>query len=511
MKYFCRLPIVFLVFSLGLCLALFYGVLFGDRQFTYRDESHFHYPLYQYTQTELERGHFPLWTPYDNLGQPFFANAALGILYPGKLIFFLPCDYSILFNIFIVGHVFLASATLYHLARCWGIGPWAAIFGALAYAFGGTVLGQYCNPTFLVGAAWTPEAVLWGDRMVTRRRSVRQAWCNALIFAAILSFMLLAGDPQAAFQVGMIISLLALFRFLRTRRLLRRAGPRVVTEKKMGFQEGINKFLRHRAILLGIVVVATFLLSAVQILPTQEFSRLCNRAGYKNPRSLWEIPGFLLAKDKDLAKDEILFDDSSIMTRKEADVANLSRGQRIYNGLFLQGNLDAHHGFSYNFSTHPIQFVNYFWPQATGSFFPQFDSWLTGVVTIYKAANWHPTFYMGVLPCLLMLVTLRFRIGKEQNIRIVWLSWCLFFTLWASLGFYGLGWLLHSLGFPAQVPFTDIRRADRHIRSGGPMSFVRYCSTTLRWPLCRLPCWQPMVLIGSLCFCVLYRRSRSEV
>jgi hypothetical protein len=59
---------------------MFWSVLFGNQQTCYRDESHFHYPLFKYIQTELEAGQFPLWTPYDNIGQPFFANASLGIL-----------------------------------------------------------------------------------------------------------------------------------------------------------------------------------------------------------------------------------------------------------------------------------------------------------------------------------------------------------------------------------------------------------------------------------------------
>ncbi len=458
-RYHARLPLGFLFFSLGLCLALFYGVIFGTDQFTYRDESHFHYPLYQYIQTELEQGRFPLWTPYDNLGQPFFANAALGILYPGKLIFFLPWDYSILFNLYIVGHVFLASATLYHLARAWGIGPWGAILGALAYGYGGTVLGQYCNPTFLAGAAWVPEAILWGDRMLTRR-----SFRCVLLFSALLAIMLLAGDPQTAFHVGMVVSLLALFRWIRERRLLRLAGPVRKIETALPQKSRLAKLCRIRPGLLGLVVVATFLLTAVQVLPSSEYSRLCNRSGYKNPRSLWEIPGFLMAEDKDLAKDEILFDDSAVVARKGADMADLSRGQRIYNGLFLQGILDAHHLVSYDFSTHPIQFASFFWSRIQGTFFPQNAAWLAGVVQFHKAPNWFSTFYMGVLPCLLALVSLRFRFtprsmrnnARHGNIRVVWLSWCLVLSLWACLGFHGLGWFFHSLGFSNTIPLTDI-------------------------------------------------------
>ena len=451
---------VFLLFVVGLFLAVFWNVLLGNQQFVYRDESHFYYPVFQYIQAELKMGRFPLWTPYESIGQPFFANAALGILYPGKLIFFLPLDYSILYNLYITGHVFLAALTLYRLARYWQIGVWGATLGALSYGFAGTVLGQYCNPIFLVGAAWVPEAVLWADRMLVRRR-LRYAF----VFSAILSIMLLGGDPQAAFHVGMAASLLALFRWFREHRLLRSSGPALAVPANKSLLRHLlpEKLIRNRVALLGVVVVSTFLLSAVQILPSQEYSRLCNRAGYKNPRTIWEIPRFLMADEKDiddLTKEEILFDDSSVRTRQSADIARLTRWQRIYNGIFHEGKIDPHQFTSYNFSEHPIQFLEFLWSRIEGLHFPRNSTWFSGVVTFQSAANWFSTLYMGVVPVLLAVVSFRFRfIGKNVNIRIVWLTWFLLIALWSGMGIYGLGWFLESLGIPTTFSGLTIHRA----------------------------------------------------
>lgn len=443
LKFSKSFPWAFFVFNSGLCILLFWNILFGQQQTCFRDESHFHYPLFRYVQAELNAGRFPLWTPYDNIGQPFFANAAIGILYPGKLLFFLPLDFALLYSWYLAGHVFLATLTMYRLMRSWQISSWGATLSALSYGFCGTVFGQYCNPIFLAGAAWVPEAILWADRTLTRR-SLR----NALICAAVLSMILLLGDPQAAFHVGLAASLLALLRWKREHHL--RKINRTTLQKTPACSifslRWFAKILRHRLILLGVIAGTTFLFSAIQILPTSEFSRLCERVGYKNPRSIWEIPAFLLADEKNLAKEEILFDDTAVSTRLSADVGQLTRWQRIFNGLFQRGILDSHQVNSYNFSTHPLSFVSFIWSNVTGRNFPQNTAWFGSVFNYIKSPDWHFTLYAGVIPFLLAILVLRFRLCPvrhvRQNIRIVWLSWLLVITLLGGIGYYGLGWML---------------------------------------------------------------------
>ncbi|MDR2706174.1 MAG: hypothetical protein LBC02_10380 [Planctomycetaceae bacterium] len=432
-------PWMFFVFNLGLCLLLFWNVLFGNQQTCFRDESHFHYPLFKYVQTELNAGRFPLWTPYDNIGQPFFANAAIGILYPGKLIFFLPFDFALLYSWYLAGHVFLATLTMYRLMRFWRISPSGATLGALSYGFCGTVFGQYCNPTFLVGAAWVPEAILWADRALTRR-----SFRNALICAAILSVMLLGGDPQAAFHAGLAASLFALLRWWHERILLKTNGTVLhnIVSSPIFSLHSLTGLFRNRIVLLGVIAGTTFLFSAIQILPSGEYARFCDRAGYKNPRSIWEIPAFLLADEKNLAKDEILFDDTAVSTRQSADVGKLTRWQRIFNGIFQRGILDSHQVVSYNFSTHPLNFVSFIWSNITGRNFPQNTAWFGTFFRYIKSPDWHFTFYAGIVPFLLAVLMLRFRLQHARNIRIVWLSWLLVIALLGGIGYYGLGWML---------------------------------------------------------------------
>jgi hypothetical protein len=56
----------------------------------------------------------------------------------------------------------------------------------MAYAFSGSVMFQYCNVVFLIGAAWLPLAVLAADRLLTRRR-----WIDLPITAMVWAMMVL--------------------------------------------------------------------------------------------------------------------------------------------------------------------------------------------------------------------------------------------------------------------------------------------------------------------------------
>ena len=262
-----RFPIFFIShFSFFICVAAFFGpVLFGTEQFAFRDGAHFYYPLYQYVQAELalpvlSAGRLPLWMPYENLGQPLAANPTTGLFYPGKLLFFLPGDFTTLYHWFIVLHVFGAAATMYRLVRFYGKSEAASTFAAITYAFGGPVIFQHLNVIFLIGAAWFPELI----RQTLRQKQTDRFSCGPPIMIAL---MVLGGDIQAAYHAGLVILFIL--------------GPK----KSVG------------------PLLLAFLLAAVQILPAWELARLSNRAPTGVPRSVWEVP---FAKDKDAVLDGLL-------------------------------------------------------------------------------------------------------------------------------------------------------------------------------------------------------------
>ncbi len=434
---FVRIPWTFLFFNVVLWVALFYPIFFNGRQFCFRDDIHFHLPLAHYVQNEWNAGRVPLLTPHDNLGQPLLANPAAAVLYPGKLIFLLPFDFYTNYNLYVTVHVLLAAATMYRLARRWNRSVGAATLASLAYAFGGAVFGQFGNVIYLVGAAWVPEAILWADRMLTRRNLV-----DAFRFSIVLALMVLGGDPQAAYHVGLFATIFAVYRRLRERRLHRKPAPLLA--------KGSSSLARNRFVLLAVAALGSFLLAAVQFLPSMEFSRLCDRSSFDKPRSVWEVPACLLAKEKDSSSNEIPLGNLGFADDKPVRKATLSPWQKIRDGLF-RSNLDEmhHQAFTYKFSVHPLHLCCFFWTVYGGVYWPQFATWTSDIVSLEL---WTLTAYVGIVPCLLALSVFRLSFGKNENVRIAWLSLFLLLTLLGSLGKFGFGWVLATMfGLPTDT------------------------------------------------------------
>lgn len=235
-----------LVFSL-LCLFLFFhGGVPG-----FRDGAHFYGPLFEFVFDEFRSGRFPLWNPYENLGQPLAANPTSLLFYPGTYLAFIPVFFDILnvdsaYAIFAAVHLLLAFLTAYRLARSWSCGRHAASLTALSYALSGSVLFQWNNVPFLIGAAWFPEALRQIGKIVERGK-LR----HAVFLSVVSSLMIFGGEPQSVYHAGIVAGLFLIVFFGKS------------TVRSIG--------------LLSLSAVLTFFLAAVQILPAWELNCLSDR------------------------------------------------------------------------------------------------------------------------------------------------------------------------------------------------------------------------------------------
>jgi len=247
----------------GLCGFMFWPALLGRACFAFRDAAHFYYPLFEFVSREWAAGRVPLWNPASNLGEPLLAQNTSSACFPGMLIFLLPVPYLLAYNWYIVGHLLFAAASAYRLARAWQASATGAGLGALAYAFGGHVMFQHANIVYLVGAAWLPLAVLYAERMFSRRQA---RW--AISLGVVLAMMVLGGEPQMAYHAGLLAALYALLDWWQRRRAVDDAPA----------QQAIGSIVaRSRWALLGLAAASGLALAAVQVLPTLELARLSGR------------------------------------------------------------------------------------------------------------------------------------------------------------------------------------------------------------------------------------------
>ena len=394
-----------LVCVLVLFGVLFYSVLFRGHQFIYRDAGHFYYPYFQFIQQQWQADRVPLWNPHENSGSPLLANPTSSVLYPGKLLFFLPIQYAAAYRWYIMLHVLLCVATAYWMGRHFGGSALGAGVCGLSYAFSGPVLLQHANIVFLVGAAWAPAAVVFADRALRRGKT-----SGAVGLGVVLALQVLGGDPEIAYLCGVLAAVYAAGLFLsECRRHRAEKGPRDNdahnTETHSAGQARFRRFP-----LLALAAGTAVVLSLVQILPTWQFKRHSSRAFSQLPRTLYAVPG------------------AWIGTR------TIPAGFSWYDGLLGAGPPVPHN--IYDFSTEPWRWLEMLWPNVTGrttSLNTRWDLAVPGNQPI-----WTPTLYSGLVPLILAVGAIRWRNTSAPR---RWLAVMVFFGLVGSLGTFGLVWL----------------------------------------------------------------------
>jgi len=436
----------------GLFVWLFFDAIFSSGMFCFRDAAHYYYPFFKFIQSEWAAGRVPLWNPYENLGVPLAANPTASVFYPGKLVFALPLEYGSAYKLYIMGHLLLAALAAYALARHWKASIRAAGVCAMSYAFSGNVLMLYSNVVFLVGAAWLPAAVLATDRMLVERSP---GW--AVTLGAVLGLMVLGGDPQMAYNAGLLAAAYALWLwwlasplsiwerlFKGSLSLWERVRVRALTLRRTRVPQnddpcdhphpgtvpkGERSWTRSPLVLLTVTAIAGLALSAVQVLPSLEFVARTDRAASRTARSLYEIPACL---------------------RGEGDDAWAS----IRDGLLCrQLEPETHHEHVYHFSVGPWRLAEYVWPNVSGRQFPVHHRWLEVIPA--ERRIWTPSLYMGLLPLILAVSAMRWRLTgrRSKNISdpflLPFLSWVVLVAVVGSFGWFGLCWLAGEIRFAA--------------------------------------------------------------
>ncbi len=417
----------------------FFGPLFWEPLvLAFRDTAHYYYPLLQYVKNQWVEGEIPLWNPYDNLGVPLAADPTSLAFYPGILLLFVGQNFGQALNLFIVAHFILAFFGSWKLARRWGASPAGAALAGISYVFGGIVLFQYTNVVYLVGASWLPLAIATFDQAV---RSPRPA--HTVLAALTLSCVILGGDIQTAYHIVLLWLSYVLF--------LRPGGKRSWAEISAGTISAGNAPMptfsaghapmplptadpnsrgplepkgpeteklppRPWWVWLGAVAIAAGL-SAVLWLPAAEFAFLSDRQITAEPRSLSEWVCQAIAGGSESASAQRLPSFRSLLGRTQPG---------------------THHEAVFDFSLGPTRWGEFLWPNFAGKTFPLNHRWLSALGG--EDRFWTPSLYMGLVPFLLAL--LAFRLKAAMHPAACWLSWMVIFSILASLGYFGLGYLV---------------------------------------------------------------------
>ncbi|MBI5876266.1 MAG: YfhO family protein [Chloroflexi bacterium] len=228
-----------------------------------------YYPLRVFAARELAAGRLPLWNPAMYAGQPGLADSQMATLYPPNLLTVAalaligkPFTFGVL-ELQVVLHYALAAVGMFLFARRVTHSPLAAWIAALAFTFGGYLISYPAQQaSILAGDVWLPF-VLWalhGAATATstpraRWLAPRQAAWLALA-GTLMATSILAGHPQTYIYVFYTSAAYWLY-------ASRSAGGMRLPAQFAGL------------LLFGLFGIG---LSAVQLLPTLEFTRYSTRA-----------------------------------------------------------------------------------------------------------------------------------------------------------------------------------------------------------------------------------------
>ncbi|MFB3906442.1 MAG: YfhO family protein [Acidobacteriota bacterium] len=232
------------VLSLILLNCFFFGdVLFTEKTFFYRDIGNFHQPLKKLVTEAYAQGHWPLWNPYIQFGQPLLANPNAMAVYPTQMLFHL-LPFNLAFDLDLVLHCLIGGLGVFYLARALNLTPMAAFAGAVAYNFNGVMVSFIDVPLLVVIAGLLPWLALLTRKVVRGPSPANLALCSVLF-----GLLLLLLEPLTTYAVLLFLVPFAFGSFL-----TRPAG------------------VSARRVLVGltIVLVSAFCLAGLQIFPTLE-------------------------------------------------------------------------------------------------------------------------------------------------------------------------------------------------------------------------------------------------
>jgi len=271
--------LIFILFLLIATAIFFWKVLLAPGLVIFgpwsNDIINFFYPIYNLAYNIIGSGDFPYWNSFVFSGYPLAANPQLALFYPLNFLFLvLPTD--IAFGYSYLLHVFLGGLFMYLLVKHIGLDRVCAFVSAIIFMFSAFIIthiyaGHY---SMICAAIWIPLIFLLFE-MALRQKSM----FYGLLTGAIFGIQLLAGHVQISYLTLIALALYLVFKCFLVLR-----------------QERDYKKIGRPLLIFALVLIAGISLSAIQLIPTYEFSLYSTRAGgmsYETATSYSLEPGLL--------------------------------------------------------------------------------------------------------------------------------------------------------------------------------------------------------------------------
>lgn len=204
--------------------------------------------------TQLQQHRIPLWTSLIGGGYPIFALGTLATFFLPNLILFSILNLTTAYNVSLVLTVCLMGWGMYVWLRLMKYGLPACVFGSITTVLSGYVIAQLTHITIVQSYCLFPWLAA-----LTLRLADKKSWFTVGWFILLLSQQIFIGFPQSVFITLLFLGAYWIW-LIRT------------TENRI-----------QKTFLFSIAVVAGAVASAVQLLPSFEYSKTLTVAGGFTP------------------------------------------------------------------------------------------------------------------------------------------------------------------------------------------------------------------------------------
>jgi hypothetical protein len=183
---------------------VFADVLFLGQRLFVRDIASYYFATKKIVRDTILSGELPFWNRLYAAGQPMAANPEYAVFYPPHALLLLP-GYDLWFQVLVAAHVAFGAFGMYRFLRSVGLSGLTAMFGAIAFGFGGLTASLVNLLPYLFILAWLPWAYMNARRWILDgdRRSL--AWASLAFGMQILT-----AEPTTLVQVWLIAGLYVL-------------------------------------------------------------------------------------------------------------------------------------------------------------------------------------------------------------------------------------------------------------------------------------------------------------
>ncbi len=229
-----------------LTICVFFEVFFHFQVFYFGDNFYLNAPMKVILVNAIQHGRLPLWNPYIFLGQPYFADMNLGTLYPLNFLYFIFDVWKAL-TLQAVLDIFLICIGTFLLLRQMKLSYLASLFGAIIVGFSGEVFGFSNNITILNVIVYIPFLFLFARLFIERKK-----WLYLHILIFFQALQIVSGHPQITYYSILFVSLYLFFL--------------------------LEYSFKKKILVVGYYLLSPLFLSAIQLIPAIEMTRLSTRA-----------------------------------------------------------------------------------------------------------------------------------------------------------------------------------------------------------------------------------------